>query len=76
LPTRAPRPHKGARLIQEVAHLRCHVAEAGWRTKYDRIVLRTGNPLIVRPSVLVIYREDHKFLLDAVIPKPGRIFEH
>ena len=26
--------------------------------------------------MLVIYREDHKFLLDAVIPKPGRIFEH
>jgi hypothetical protein len=26
--------------------------------------------------VLVIYREDHKFLLDAVIPKPGRLFEH
>jgi hypothetical protein len=23
--------------------------------------------------VLLIYREDHKFLLDAVIPKPGRI---
>ena len=31
---------------------------------------------MVRPTVLVIYREDHKFLLDAVIPKPGRIFEH
>jgi hypothetical protein len=30
---------QGARLIQEVAHLRCHVAEAGRRTKYDRIVL-------------------------------------
>jgi hypothetical protein len=29
----------------------------------------------VRPSVLVIYREDHKFLLDGVIPKPGRVFE-
>jgi hypothetical protein len=29
----------------------------------------------VRPSVLVVYREDHKFLLDAVIPKPGRTFE-
>ena len=28
----------------------------------------------MRPSVLVIYREDHKFLLDGVIPKPGRIF--
>ncbi len=25
--------------------------------------------------MLVIYREDHKFLLDSVIPKPGRIFE-
>ena len=31
---------------------------------------------VVRPTVLVIYREDHKFLLDAVIPKPGRLFEH
>jgi hypothetical protein len=29
----------------------------------------------LRPSVLVVYREDHKFLLDNVIPKPGRIFE-
>jgi hypothetical protein len=29
----------------------------------------------VRPSVLAIYREDHRFLLDSVIPKPGRIFE-
>ena len=27
--------------------------------------------MIVRPSVLVMYREDHKFLLDGVIPKPG-----
>jgi hypothetical protein len=25
--------------------------------------------------VLVIYREDHKFLLDGVIPRPGRVFE-
>ena len=32
--------------------------------------------MFVRPSVLVIYREDHKFLLDGVIPKPGQIFEH
>jgi hypothetical protein len=32
--------------------------------------------MIVRPSVLVMYREDHKFLLDGVIPKPGQIFEH
>jgi hypothetical protein len=44
----------------------------GWQTKPSP---KTGNPVYVRPSVLVIYREDHKFLLDDVIPKPGRIFE-
>ncbi|MET0280352.1 MAG: hypothetical protein ABW278_04400 [Steroidobacteraceae bacterium] len=32
----------------------------------------TGNPVYRRPSVLVVYREDHKFLLDGVIPRPGR----
>ena len=33
---------------------------------------KTGNPVYRRPSVLVVYREDHKFLLDSVIPRPGR----
>jgi hypothetical protein len=33
---------------------------------------KTGNPLYVRPSVLIIYRKDHRFLLDSVIPRPGR----
>src|SRR5262249_33925356 len=32
---------------------------------------RTGNPVYERPVVLVIYREDHKFLLDPTIPHPG-----
>ena len=32
---------------------------------------KTGNPLYVRPSVLIMYRRDHKFLLDSVIPRPG-----
>ena len=32
---------------------------------------RTGNPVYERPVVLVIYREDHRFLLDPIIPKPG-----
>jgi hypothetical protein len=44
----------------------------GWQTKPST---KSGNPVYTRPSVLVIYREDHKFLLDSVIPKPGRIFE-
>ncbi len=33
---------------------------------------KTGNPLYVRPSVLIIYRKDHKFLLNSVIPQPGQ----
>src|SRR3954465_8224282 len=32
---------------------------------------KTGNPIYERPVVLVIYRDDHKFLLDPIIPKPG-----
>ena len=32
---------------------------------------KTGNPLYVRPSVLVLYRKDRQFLLNSVIPKPG-----
>lgn len=32
---------------------------------------RTGNPLYVRPSVLLLYRKDHQFLLNPVIPRPG-----
>lgn len=41
----------------------------GWKTRPNPI---TGNPLYVRPSVLVIYREDHRFLLENVIPHPGQ----
>jgi hypothetical protein len=44
----------------------------GWETKPSP---KSGNPIYVRPSVLVIYREDHKFLLDAVIPRPGCNFD-
>jgi hypothetical protein len=39
-----------------------------WQTRPNP---KTGNPVVVRPSVVVLYREDHEFLLDAVIPKPG-----
>ena len=41
----------------------------GWQVKSSE---KTGNPMYVRPSVLVIYRKDHSFLLDGVIPKPGQ----
>src|SRR4030088_3056124 len=32
---------------------------------------QTGNPVYERPVVLVLYLEDHKFLLDQIIPRPG-----
>jgi SAM-dependent methyltransferase len=34
---------------------------------------KTGNPVYERPVVLVIYREDHRFLLDAIIPRRGKV---
>ncbi len=34
---------------------------------------KTGNPLYVRPSVLVLYRKDRQFLLNSVIPKAGDV---
>jgi hypothetical protein len=41
----------------------------GWQARSNP---ETGNPTYVRPSVLVVYRSDHAFLLDAVVPEPGR----
>jgi hypothetical protein len=39
-----------------------------WQARHSP---KTGNPIYERPSVLVIYREDYRFLLDDVIPRPG-----
>ncbi|HTV46266.1 MAG TPA: hypothetical protein VMF05_13215 [Stellaceae bacterium] len=36
-----------------------------------RVSAATGNPVYEKPVVLVIYREDHKFLLDQVRPRRG-----
>jgi SAM-dependent methyltransferase len=33
---------------------------------------KSGNPVYERPIALVLYREDHRFLLDPIIPRPGR----
>jgi hypothetical protein len=38
----------------------------GWATRLGD----SGNPVYTRPSVLVIFRDDHAFLLDSVIPRP------
>jgi hypothetical protein len=38
----------------------------GWATRRSAA---SGNPVPVRPSMLVLYREDHRLLLDALIPR-------
>ena len=38
----------------------------GWQVRANE---KTGNPMYVKPSVLVMFREDHRFLLDDVIPR-------
>ena len=42
----------------------------GWETRTSRL---TGNPLYVRPSVLVLFRADQRHALEPVIPQPGAI---
>ena len=32
---------------------------------------KSGNPVYERPVILILYRDDHRFLLDPIIPKPG-----
>jgi len=43
---------------------------ANWRAKVSAV---SGNPMYEKPVVLVIYREDYKFLLDPVMPRRGAV---
>ena len=57
---------------QHRARVRTQITELGpflsdnWRALMSRT---SGNPVYEKPVVLVIYREDHKFLLDQVRPR-------
>ncbi len=44
--------------------------EENWRASVSP---RSGTPVYERPIALVIYREDHRFLLDSMIPRAGRV---
>jgi hypothetical protein len=39
-----------------------------WRASVSKT---SGNPVYAKPVVLVLYRDDHKFLLDRVLPRRG-----
>ncbi|MEM1386304.1 MAG: hypothetical protein AAF748_00640 [Pseudomonadota bacterium] len=63
-------PLKGQSSIDFAEQLRAldpHLVET-WQVRSSP---KTGNPLYATPSVLVLYREDHSFLLDDVIPQEG-----
>jgi hypothetical protein len=53
---------------QQLEALDDHLVDA-WQATTSQ---KSGNPLYVRPSVLIMYRKDHKFLLDSVIPRRGQ----
>ena len=52
---------------EQITGLAPFLAE-NWRVNVNPA---TGNPTYERPAVLVIYREDHRFLLEPVIPRRG-----
>ena len=58
-----------AEFDRQIGELEPFLADA-WRAK---ISPKSGNPIYEKPAVLVIYREDCRFLLDQVIPYPGAV---
>ncbi|HVH73557.1 MAG TPA: hypothetical protein VM755_01440 [Stellaceae bacterium] len=51
----------------QITQLQPFLAEH-WRARMSQT---TGNPVYEKPVVLVLYRDDHKFLLDRVRPRRG-----
>jgi hypothetical protein len=52
---------------EQITDLQPFLAQ-NWRA---RISAKSGNPIYEKPVVLILYREDQRFLLDSVIPKRG-----
>jgi hypothetical protein len=58
-----------AEFEQQITDLQPFLAE-NWRASVSK---KSGNPVYEKPVVLVLYREDCRFLLDSTIPKRGAI---
>jgi hypothetical protein len=52
--------------FQQIHELDDHLAQ-GWQTASSP---KTGNPVYVTPSVMVLYRDDQAFALNDLIPRP------
>ena len=61
--------NSAAEFDEQIADLQPFLADA-WRAGVSP---KTGNPVYEKPAVLVLYREDCRFLLDSVIPRRGAI---
>jgi len=53
---------------EQIAALEPFLAR-NWQARHSP---KTGNPVYERPVVLVLYREDYRFLLDEAIPRQGK----
>lgn len=58
--------HTAHEFDRQIANLRPALAD-WWKVRTSP---STGNPVYVEPSVIVLYRSDHRFALDAVVPRP------
>jgi hypothetical protein len=54
---------------EQIGELEPFLAE-NWRAGISQ---KTGNPVYTRPVILTLRREDHSFLLDPIMPRPGRV---
>jgi len=59
--------HTAHAFDRQIAELRPILAD-WWKVRTSP---STGNPIYMEPSVIVLYRADHRFTLDAVIPRPA-----
>ena len=65
----ALRGDSAAEFDEQIAELRPFLAE-NWGAKVSKT---SGNPVYEKPIVLVVYREDCRFLLDHIMPRRGAV---
>ena len=65
----ALRGSSAAEFDEQIAELQPFLAE-NWGAKVSKT---SGNPIYEKPIVLVVYREDCRFLLDHIMPKRGAV---
>src|SRR5207244_5729715 len=53
---------------EQIAGLEAFLARS-WQARHSP---KSGNPVYEHPTALILYREDYRFLLEAVIPKRGQ----